>query len=517
MSLVATELEEAWNGLRSALRASSLERVRLRNLRGIRDLEVAFRFPVSVLAGPNGCGKSTLLLACACAYRDPGRGSRQFAPANLFPAFESKEPGSLEDRIDRTQFEFDYREPSGHVSMAWRRNKSWNRSFMGRPGGRQPERGVYFRTLTNLANPSEVRSILQLGRKPFQTQPVTSDLLVFAHRILPQRYRNLSVISAESRADLLFAEIEGGPERRYSELHMSSGERAILRLSKDISGLHGALILIDEVEAGLHPYTQQLAMLELQRVALRQDLQVIVATHSPVVLDSVPPEARIFLDRDEATGEVHQLPAHRDIFQRALYGQSRDQLSILCEDDIAEGVIRGALNVLNLSMELHHEDIVIGRNTGKDQFPSHVRALCKFGKLKDFLLVLDGDSRAMGSIIEEVAEEYGHHVKPLFLLGSANPEQWIWNAIRERPENYAEPFGLPPADTRIKMRECEQVAHGGINSRDAAKIALRALAVALDRKASEIARTVGQVEAKEGRMPEFLAQLRERIGTWRRL
>lgn len=517
MSLITTELEDVWGALRSALRASSLDEVRIRNLRGIRDLQVTFRFPVSVLAGPNGCGKSTLLFACACAYRDPGRGPRDFVPSSLFPNFGPKEVGTLKDTGDRTEFEFDYRDRGGRVSMAWRRNKSWNRSFMGRRGGRQPEREVYFRTLANLANPSEVRSILQLGRKPFQTQPVTPDLLVFAHRILPQRYRNLSVISAQSRADLLFAEIEGGRERRYSEFHMSSGERAVLRLSKDISGLHGALILIDEVETGLHPYTQQLAMLELQRIALRQDLQVIVATHSPVVLDSVPPEARIFLDREEATGDVRQLPAHRDIFQRALYGQSRDQLSILCEDEMAEGVIRGALNVLNLSMELHHEDVVIGRNTGKDEFPSHVRALCKFGKLKDFLLVLDGDSRAMESVIEGVAEEYGHHAKPLFLPGRANPEQWIWNAIRERPEDYAEPFGLPPADIRIKMRECEQVAQGGVNNRDAAKMALRWLAVAFDRKSPEIARTVGQMEAKEGRMPEFLAQLRERIGAWRRL
>lgn len=38
-------------------------------------------------------------------------------------------------------------------------------------------------------------------------------------------------------------------------------------------------------------------MLELQRIALRNDLQVVVTTHSPVVLDSVPPEGRIFLER----------------------------------------------------------------------------------------------------------------------------------------------------------------------------------------------------------------------------
>ena len=35
---------------------------------------------------------------------------------------------------------------------------------------------------------------------------------------------------------------------------MSSGERTILRISKDISQLENALVLIDEVETGLHPH-----------------------------------------------------------------------------------------------------------------------------------------------------------------------------------------------------------------------------------------------------------------------
>ena len=180
--------------------------------------------------------------------------------------------------------------------MAWKRNKSWNRSFMGRKGGTQPERNVYLRTLANLTNPSEVRGILQLGRKQYQANTLTPNLLVFVHRILRHRYRYLSLISAQSR-DLLFAEVETD-QTRATRSSMSSGERAILRISKDISGLHDALMLIDEVDTGLHPYTQQQVMLELQRIALRQQLQIIVASHSPVVLDSVPPEARIFLDRD---------------------------------------------------------------------------------------------------------------------------------------------------------------------------------------------------------------------------
>lgn len=131
---------------------------------------------------------------------------------------------------------------------------------MGRPKGMQPEPGLYLRTLANLTNPSEARGLLQLARKKHGTGKLTPDLLVFARRILSQRYRNLPIFTAKGR-DLLSAGIEGERAASCSEFHMSSGERATLRLSKDTSRLDNALILIDEVEAGLHPYTQRQVML----------------------------------------------------------------------------------------------------------------------------------------------------------------------------------------------------------------------------------------------------------------
>ena len=164
-------------------------------------------------------------------------------------------------------------------------------------------------------------------------------------------------------------------------------------------------------------------MLELQRSALRRNLQIIVASHSPVILDSVPPEARLFLDRDDDTGEVRRVPPHRDIFQRALWGASQDQLSILCEDAVAEGVIRGVLDVLNVELELMHGDVVIGRDSGRDEFPGHVRTLAKFDRLSNFVLVLDGDSRGLEEGLRTVAERHGHAVHVLFLPGDGPPEQ----------------------------------------------------------------------------------------------
>ncbi len=395
-----------------------LDEVRIRNLRGIRDLRVRFSYPVSVLAGANGCGKSTVLSSCACAYRVTGSGRRDFTPGSLFPNFADRRKGMLADPAGATELGFDLVHGGERLLMAWKRGASrWRRTFAGRGRSEQPERDVYLRTLANLANPSEVRGLLQLGRRDFETEEVEAELLIFAHRVLPWCYRNLSVISEKNR-DLLFAELEGARGASYSEFHMSSGERAVVRMSRDISRLEGALVLIDEVEAGLHPYTQQLVMLELQRIALRRRLQVIVATHGPVVLESVPPEGRIFLDREvfldreDRSGDVAVAPPYRDIFQKALYGQSRDRLSVLCEDAVAEGLVLGVLDVVNVRMGLRHDDFVIGRNTGRDEFPGHVRTLGKFGKLRDFVVVLDGDARTMEAAVAAEAGRFGHSLEP---------------------------------------------------------------------------------------------------------
>ena len=517
MSLMKGRLQEVWDALRAGQRHrdDALSEVRIRKLRGIEDLRVPFQYPVSVLAGPNGSGKSTVLFACACAYRVPGRSPREFTPTSLFPNFTNRRTGDLTDSVRRTQLEFHYVYGGDRTSMVWRRRKSWTRSYMGRKGGRQPERQVYLRTLANLTNRSEVRGILQLGRKEFETRTLSPELLIFAHRILPWRYRNLAVISDRPARDLLFADVDGTAS--YSEFHMSSGERSVLRISKDISELSNALVLIDEVDTGLHPYTQQQTMLELQRSALRQGLQIIVASHSPVVIDSVPPEGRIFLDRDDASGEVSLAPVYRDIFQKALYGQSRDQLSILCEDAVAEGVIRGALDVLNIELGLRPEDVVIGRNTGRDEFPGHVRALGKFGKLRDFIVVLDGDSRDLEGRIKAIAEEYGHSVQPLFLPGRDPPEQWLWRMLRENPDEYADRLGARAPDMESAMSELAKLAEGAVKRGAAARTALGSLAAMLHREVPEIARVVGRREAERNSMPEFLVELRERVGMWRKL
>ena len=514
MPRIDQELTAVWDALRAsaAQRDDTLVEVRITNLRGIEDVRFPFDYPVSVLAGPNGSGKSTVLFACACAYRVPKRRSGDFAPGRLFPNFISQQASVRSDPTPETQLEFHYLHRGERRSMLWRRGKSWSRR-----GDNQPDREVYLRTLANVTSPSEVRSILQLGRKQVELETISPELLLFAHRILPWRYQNLDLISGASSRDLLFAQLDDTDETQYSEFHMSSGERTILRISKDISRLENALVLIDEVDTGLHPFTQKQAMLELQRSALRQQLQVIVASHSPVVLDSVPPEGRIFLDRDRQTGHVRREPLYRDIFQKALYGQSQDRLSILCEDRVAEGVIRGVLDVLNVELGLRPEDVFVGRNTGRDEFPAHVRTLGNVKRLSDFVFVLDGDSRDMEGALKEVAGQYRQEIQTLFLPSDRPPENWMWAALQARPGDFAEALGLREVDMIEIVGTVARLVQGTVDQRDAAKAAFWAFAQDVRRTADEVARTVGRLEAKNGKIPELVTALKEQIDRWRAL
>lgn len=299
---------------------------------------------------------------------------------------------------------------------------------------------------------------------------------------------------------------------------MSSGERAILHLSKDLSESEESFILIDEVEAGLHPYAQQQVMLQLQRMALRQKLQIIVTSHSPVVLDSVPLEGRILLDRDINTNRVQIMPNYRDIFQKALYGQSRNKFSILCEDKIAEAIVRGVLETITPDLDLYPNDFVIGRDTGINEFPGHVRTLGKFSHLGNFLMVLDGDATTEDiNTIKRAVNDYPDGMEPLILPGAVTPEQWIWHVLKNHTTDYGEDLGIGTGHLKHRMTDIENTYGQGLKPSQIPKETLQHLSQELAKEPEDLARLCGRLEAKvkRGEMAKFRNNLLEQIELWR--
>lgn len=250
--MMERNLRQVWDQLRAqnATRPDRLVAVTIQGLRGIRNVTVRFPYPVCTLAGANACGKSTVLYALACAYRPPGAGPRDFVPSDLFPDFRSSQKDLPGDEPKReVTLAFEYVIGGTTRAMRWRRkHKSWNRS--GLSGKPTPERGLYLRTLANLSNPAEVRSLLQLGRRKLGQEAMSAAQITLAHRVLPWNYRDVLKLKS-SRRELLFVTREGPVG--YSEFHLSSGERSILRLSLDLANLRDALVLIDVWRRGCTP------------------------------------------------------------------------------------------------------------------------------------------------------------------------------------------------------------------------------------------------------------------------
>jgi predicted ATPase len=509
MSLTRRNFTQIWDQLRAKKPQLSqfLESVRIGNLRGISNLQINFSYPVTVIAGPNGCGKSTVLFACACAYDVSG--NRDFSPAVLFPSLKENARG-VSDYQGNPEFEYYFLDNDNRLGMTWRRLKSWSKSYMGRKKASQPKRELYLRTLANLTSPSEVRSILQISSKSFEQEEISADLIAFAHRVLPFKYRGIKRLILKGK-DLLFADREDATAP-YSEFHMSAGERALLRISKDISRLHNALILIDEIEAGLHPYTQQQVMLELQRLALRNDLQVIVTSHSPVILESVPLEGRVFLER--TTNNVVAQPAYRDIFQRAFYGRPQDKLSILCEDSVAEAMILGVLDRINPKLQLTPDDITVGRDTGKDQFAQHVETLGKFKLLDEFIFVLDGDAKETELKIVEAASKFNRVIKPLYLPGDIPPEQWVYEALERDSAFYSVELSAPNLQILLNQLR-QQFDNAADKPTNITKARYVTFSESLQRSPEEIARLVARREADSGVMKVFAENLEQSVIDWR--
>ena len=496
--MLERRLEGLWRDLQGKKPHLShfLSEIRLDGIRGFKNLRVVFDYPVSVIAGGNTTGKSTVLFAAACAYKVPEAGIRDYVPSTLFPDYRPK-LGEREDVRQEVTMEFNYLTLDGPLAMRWRRGKGWNRSFLGRKNASQPERQLYLRTLSNLSNPSEVRSVLNMSRlksEPEET-PLTAAQIEFAHQMLPFRYSEVVDLS-DGKKNLLFAAQEGGVA--YSELHMAAGERAILRLSQEITQLNGALVLIDEVEAGLHPWVQQLLMLHLQQLALRNDLQIIVTSHSPVVLDSVPLNGKIFLDRDDLSGEVVVRPAYRDLIQNALYGRSNEMLKLLCEDEIAESILEGVFDFLLPQERIKWESVHIGRDTGADEFPQHAQALRKFGQIQDTVFILDGDQRD-SEVEEKINNAAGGsvNISILFLPGRESPESWVWERLKDIPSDVViEQLGINRSVLTNVMSQLDAIYDSASDSpSEIAKNKFRSLSEELHREASEICRIVARLEA----------------------
>ncbi|MGW5822475.1 AAA family ATPase [Streptomyces noursei] len=125
----------------------------------------------------------------------------------------------------------------------------------------------------------------------------------------------------------------------YSEFHFGAGEASVIRIVAEVEAASpGAMILIEEIENGLHPVATQRMVEYLIGVAHRKSCQVIFTTHSNDALAPLPSKAVW------AALQGNVIQGKLDVKAlRTITGQIQAKLAIFVEDDFAELMVLTAL------------------------------------------------------------------------------------------------------------------------------------------------------------------------------
>jgi len=345
LSEIEKKLLRAWNaeslGGFPLLKSISVSAPSGKGLRGIKSISVNFSYPITFLSGQNGSGKSTILALAALAFhgvpghapfnckRWSGEGASQFG-YYTFQDFFYRGPGDPDVSGVQITWEFSQVKP---VSISKQSDK-WMRYE------RRPARPVEFLGLTRAIPAIELPAL----RKQFgiaasmKPMPLGETALAHLQKVLGKVYPRAEVLNGARGAIRRSGRADG-----YTSFNMGTGEDALISLLARLETVPaGALVIIEELETGLHPAAQRRAATALTEICLERKLQIIGSTHSHHVLDALPRQSRLLVVPEGGTHRVVPAPTTRYALSE-ISEALQSELLVLCEDDFAVRLLSQAL------------------------------------------------------------------------------------------------------------------------------------------------------------------------------
>ena len=278
-------------------------RIEFETFRHIQNLSVEFKNPITVISGSNKSGKTSILLAIACSHynfhkKDYSNGNFKRTTWGDVMKFTNYD----QQQVDWTYF-VSYR--NGDRLFERKRGqrkhetKKWNgvakkETQIGTPvNGRNSGRKVYFIDLDRIVPARKLSLSTYRNARNNNINPLQNVIIEYVSYVLERIY-NVGVLYANVDNEVFGYENAG---YHYSSYNTASGEDVLTRIIEDIVNAEdGSLILIEEIEIGLHPKIQRRLMDVLYHESRRAKKQFIVTTHSSSIIASVLPESRIFIE-----------------------------------------------------------------------------------------------------------------------------------------------------------------------------------------------------------------------------
>lgn len=155
------------------------------------------------------------------------------------------------------------------------------------------------------SNGSNLSSVLyHLCQTPNHQQTI----LDFIQSLPEQAIRSIGFIETpRNEVMLTLTETFGHQERDYDITLLSDGTLRVLAIvAALLSAPEGSLIVIEEIDNGIHPSRAQHLLAKIRQIADRRALRVLLSTHNPALMDALPDEALsdvVFCYRDPENGD----------------------------------------------------------------------------------------------------------------------------------------------------------------------------------------------------------------------
>lgn len=415
-------------------------------IRGVYPVGVEFNYPITAIAGQNGTGKSTLLAMACCAYHNKPTGyvpSDRTKPYYTFSDFFTTTYD--EDKLEGVKIVYTF-------LGDWHNLKTQEKYTRGvqirqkRKGGkwndyaRRLNRNVIFLGIQRIVPPGErktERAYSGLFRSIAVDEDTKQKILKIAGRVMGKQYTSLDLRTVDKRR--LF--VVDRQTQHYSGFNMGAGENAVFTILIELfSAGRGTLLVIDELELGLHEEAQRIFLQELKQLCVDMHCQIICSTHSSTVLDSLPPEARIYVETYLQRKETVLTSGISSAYAMGkLAGKASDEITILTEDIIGASIIQEFVNA-NTRRRIRIIPI------GSDQ--AVLRQLAAHFREADYSCIafLDGDKRQEQSSAKEKVKKnletryndmspedfdiwLSEHLR--YLPGQTTPEKWLLSVIDE--------------------------------------------------------------------------------------
>ena len=408
------------------------------HIRGLYNFELNFKYPISVIAGKNGSGKSTILALAACAFHNFKDGFKILGRKNTYYTFsnffiQSKEEIPPEGITIRYQILHNNWHNIGK-GPAWQTRKKniggkWNKYSS------RVKRNVVFFGIDRVVPHSEKSVSISYSRYFRDSEKLGWEKKVknLVGKILSKNYDDFWY---KKHTKYRLPVVKLG-NNIYSGFNMGAGENALFEIFSTIfSCPPGVLLVIDEIELGLHEEAQTKFIVELKKLCRERQIQIICTTHSSNILKCVPPEARFFIESFEKKTII--TPDISYLFAAGkMSGENSNELDIFIEDSIAKYLLEFGISY-NTRVRVNF--LQIGSSSAIARQLSARYKNIKEGKC---IAILDGDQ---SSKIEEICDIFLRLIEKVedkesaklwiqdrlnFLPGDNWPENWVLSEIKQ--------------------------------------------------------------------------------------